>query len=67
MLGVFDDDTHAPAAVLVCEIAEHPNAGLFHLNEGGDALSSPNPQHRYIRWSWQWVTIERDDFEDVSR
>ena len=36
--GVFDYDAHAVMAVVVGEVAHDPDAGVVHLNDGGDAL-----------------------------
>ena len=35
---VLDDDAHAMAAVVVGEVAHDPDAGVVHLDDGGDAL-----------------------------
>src|SRR5215469_5505478 len=41
--GVFDDDAHAALAVFIDRLAQNPNAGLFHLDDGRDALGCPEP------------------------
>src|SRR6185503_15634477 len=41
--GIFDHDTHAAGPIFVHEIAHHPDAGLLHLDDGGDALRRAEP------------------------
>ncbi len=53
-------------AVVVGEIAHHPNAGTVQLDDGGDALGGPEPQHGHLRWRRYRIAVERDDPEGVA-
>src|SRR5215470_6397654 len=41
--GIFDDDAHTALAVFIKGLAQNPNAGLFHLDDGRDALGCTEP------------------------
>src|SRR6516165_7291862 len=41
--SVFDDDAHTAIAVFIDGLAEDPNAGLFHLDDGRDSLGCAEP------------------------
>jgi len=60
---VLDDDAHSMGAVIVGEVAHHPHARMLHLDDCGDALGRPEPQHRHVCWGWHGIAVERDDPE----
>ena len=66
LIGVFDDDAHAVVAVVVGEIAENPDAGMIHGDEGGDALGRAEPEDRNLGAGGDGVAVESDDFEGVT-
>src|SRR5215467_6664651 len=47
---VLDHNSHAMSAVAIVEITQNPDAGMVHVHERRDALSSANPQNGNVRW-----------------
>ncbi len=66
MAGVFDDDAHAVMAVVVGEVAHDPDAGVVHLDDGGDAFGGAEPEDGDGGGSGDGVAVEGDDFEGVA-
>ncbi len=66
MAGVFDDDAHAVMAVVVGEVAHDPDAGVLHVDDGGDAFGGAEPEDGDGGGSGHRVSVERDDFEGVA-
>ena len=67
MSGIFDDDAHAVAAIVVGKIAHHPDPGMRHLDDRRNALRRPDPQRRNFGLRRHRVTIERRDSEEARR
>ncbi len=64
--GVFDDDAHAVMAVVIGGVAHDPDAGMIHLDDGGDALGGAEPEHGDCRGIGHGVAVECDDLELVA-
>src|SRR5690349_13123 len=45
---VFDNDSHAVAAIVIGQVSHDPHAGMIHLDDGRNAFRSPQPEHGYI-------------------
>ena len=63
---VLDDDAHAMAAVVVSKVAHHPDAGVAHLDDGGDALRRTQPQAWHAHWRGKGIAVHGDDGERVT-
>src|SRR5262249_37406380 len=62
---VFDNDTHAMASVIVCEITQNPHAWMFPLDNSRNPLRRAYPQDRNTRRIRDRVSIEGGNFEKV--
>ena len=53
-------------AIVVGGIAHDPDAGMIHLDDGGDALGGAEPEDGHIDRIRHGIAIERDDAERVA-
>src|SRR6516165_1619154 len=65
--GIFDDNAHTTLAVFIDGLAQNPNAGVLHLDDGRDALSCTEPKNRHRHRVWHQVAVERHDLEQMAR
>src|SRR6201985_2656688 len=63
---VLNDGAHAMAAVVVSKVAHHPDAGVPHLDDGGDALGRTQPQDRHVHRCRKEIAVHGDDRERVT-
>src|SRR5580698_5231938 len=47
-------------------LAEHPDSGRIHLNDGGHPLRWSQTQHRHRAWLWDGISIQRNYLEAVA-
>jgi hypothetical protein len=66
-IGVFDDNAHALAAVLVVGVTEHADARPLHFDNCRDALAIAEPQHRHLGLTRDGVAIQRHHLEYMLR
>ncbi len=53
-------------AVVVSEVAHDPDAGVVHLDDGGDALCRAQPQAGHTHGCGKWIAVQGDDGEGVA-
>jgi hypothetical protein len=49
---------HPVVAVVIAEIAQHPNAGVIHFDDRRNALRRAEPEHGYIRWRRNRIAVK---------
>src|SRR5208283_2326887 len=67
MSRIFHYDAHAVRTIVVGQIAKNPYTWIFHFDDGRNSLCGPYPQHRNIGWRRYRISIQRNNFEIVSR
>ena len=64
---ILHHNAHSVAAIIVGEVAHHPDSGIGHMNDRGNALCCSQPQPGYLVWSGHRVAIQRNHLKRMSR
>src|ERR1017187_1091137 len=59
LICVFDHDAKAAFTHRIFRRTEDPDAGLFHLDPGIDALAGTEHQNIHWRWSGHGISVQR--------